>query len=39
MEGSLVNTTVELCILDPDKIFKREFDPETGYNELMILDE
>ncbi|MDD3754154.1 MAG: DNA-binding protein [Methanobacterium sp.] len=39
MEGSLVNTTVELCILDPDKIFKREFDPDTGYNELMILDE
>ncbi len=37
MEGSPVNTTVELCILYSDKILKREFDPETGYNELVIL--
>ena len=39
MEGSPVNTTVELSILESDKIFRREFDPETGYNELVILDE
>jgi len=39
MEGSPVNTTVELCILDSDMIFKREFDPETDYNELVILQE
>lgn len=39
MNGSPVHTTVELCILSSDKIFKRVFDPETGYNELVILDE
>jgi hypothetical protein len=39
MIGSPVHTTVELCILSSDKIFKRVFDPETGYDELVILDE
>lgn len=39
MKGSPVHTTVELCILSSDKIFKRVFDPETGYDELVILDE
>ncbi|BDZ69775.1 PPC domain-containing DNA-binding protein [Methanobacterium petrolearium] len=38
MSGSQVHTTVELCILTSDKIFKREFDSETGYNELIIID-
>lgn len=39
MSGSQVHTTVELCILNSEKIFKRVFDPETGYDELVILDE
>ncbi|HHT18447.1 MAG: DUF296 domain-containing protein [Euryarchaeota archaeon] len=39
MEGSTVNTTVELCVLESDQIFKREFDPDTGFYELVILDE
>ena len=39
MNGCLVHTTVELCILSSDVIFTREFDPKTGYNELVILDE
>lgn len=39
MNGSPVHTTVELCIISADKIFKRVFDPETGYDELVILDE
>ncbi|BDZ66936.1 PPC domain-containing DNA-binding protein [Methanobacterium ferruginis] len=39
MEGSLVHTTVELCILIPNVIFKRIWDPETGYGELHILDQ
>ncbi len=39
MNGCPVHTTVELCILTSDKIFKREFDPETGYNELVVKDD
>ena len=38
MNGSPIHTTVELCILTSDKTFKREFDPETGYNELVVKD-
>lgn len=38
MGGSTVHTTVELCILSSNKTFKRLFDPETGYDELVILD-
>lgn len=36
LDGSKVHTTVELCILRSDMVFTREFDPETGYNELVI---
>jgi uncharacterized protein len=36
MDGSLVQTTIELCILSPKMVFERVFDPETGYNELVI---
>jgi uncharacterized protein len=39
MHGSYVQTTVELCILRSNKTFKRVYDPETGYKELMIRDE
>ena len=36
-EGTLVNTTCEVVLLEFDGItFSKEFDPETGYNELVI---
>lgn len=38
MAGSTVHTTVELCILSSNKTLKRLFDPETGYDELVIMD-
>ncbi len=38
MSGSKVHTTVELCILSSEVIFRRDFDPETGFNELVILE-
>ncbi len=35
--GCIVNTTAEVCILSiPNVKYKREFDPETGYEELII---
>ncbi|RJS49222.1 MAG: DNA-binding protein [Methanobacterium sp.] len=37
-EGSLVNTTVELSILEYEGTFKRIMDPETGFKELVILN-
>ena len=36
-EGTLVNTTCEVVLLELSGItFSKEFDPETGYNELVI---
>ena len=36
-EGTLINTTCEVVLLELDGItFSKEFDPETGYNELVI---
>lgn len=37
-EGCLVNTTCEIVLLVLKKyVFQREFDQETGYNELVIM--
>ena len=37
VEGTLVNTTVEICIEALDNyVFNREFDEDTGYKELVI---
>ena len=36
-EGTLINTTCEVVLLELDGVtFSKEFDPETGYNELLI---
>ena len=36
-EGTLVNTTCEVVLLElSGVVFAKEFDPETGYNELLI---
>ena len=36
-EGTIVNTTCEVVLLELDGVaFSKEFDPETGYNELHI---
>ena len=36
-EGTLVNTTCEVVLLELSGMtFSKEFDPETGYNELVI---
>ncbi len=35
--GCLVNTTAEIVLTEiEDVVFSKEFDPETGYNELHI---
>jgi predicted DNA-binding protein with PD1-like motif len=39
MEGCSVHTTAEICILRSKMIFKRIFDAETGYKELVIEDD
>ncbi|MDY6940310.1 MAG: PPC domain-containing DNA-binding protein [Cyanobacteriota bacterium] len=39
MDGSLVYTTAEIVLgIVPNTIFKREFDPLTGYRELTIIE-
>lgn len=36
-EGTIVNTTCEVVLLELDgAAFSKEFDPQTGYNELRI---
>lgn len=36
-DGTIINTTCELVILElPNYTFTREFDSNTGYNELVI---
>ena len=36
-EGTIVNTTCEVVLLEiPGIAFSKEFDPQTGYNELKI---
>ena len=38
-QGTLVNTTCVVVLLEmPGMEFSKEFDPETGYNELKISD-
>jgi len=38
-EGTIVNTTCEVVLLELDNVaFSKEFDPETGYNELRITE-
>ena len=39
MGGCPVHTTIEICISCPDLVFKRVFDPGTGYRELEIFHE
>ncbi|SJZ54090.1 PPC domain-containing DNA-binding protein [Anaerorhabdus furcosa] len=37
LEGTLVNTTAEIVLMELDSIqFDREFDESTGYDELII---
>jgi uncharacterized protein len=37
MDGTLVNTTAEIVLLELESVsFKREFDDNTGYDELVI---
>ena len=39
MDGSQIYTTGEIVIgIAPNAIFKREFDPSTGYKELTIVN-
>ena len=36
-EGTIVNTTCEVVLMEIENVtFAKEFDPETGYNELKI---
>ena len=36
-EGTIVNTTCEVVLIELDGVtFLKEFDPQTGYNELKI---
>lgn len=36
-DGCIVNTTAEICFIEFDNLkFKRVYDEETGYNELVV---
>lgn len=38
LEGCLIHTTAEIVLIEAlDFIFQREFDPRTGYRELVVL--
>jgi predicted DNA-binding protein with PD1-like motif len=39
LEGSKVHTTAEISIIESEKVFKRIFDPKTGYKELVVEDD
>ena len=37
VDGCVVNTTAEIVIMEIERVkFRKEFDPNTGYNELKI---
>jgi len=38
LEGFIVHTTAEIGIIKSKKIFKRIYDPKTGYKELFVQD-
>ena len=39
VEGCIINTTAEIVLLELDGVeFQSEFDSETGYNELVVLN-
>lgn len=39
-EGTIVNTTCEVVLLELEGVaFSKEFDPQTGYNELRITND
>ena len=38
LEGFIVHTTAEIGIIKYKKIFKRIYDPKTGYKELFVQD-
>ena len=39
LDGTIINTTCELAIMTIDNIqFKREYDINTGYKELVVLE-
>jgi len=39
LEGSKVHTTAKISIIESEKVFKRIFDPKTGYKELVVEDD
>jgi predicted DNA-binding protein with PD1-like motif len=36
LEGCIIYTTAEICVLESEINFKRIFDPSTGYKELFV---
>jgi len=36
LEGCIIYTTAEICVLESEMKFKRIFDPSTGYKELFV---
>jgi predicted DNA-binding protein with PD1-like motif len=38
LEGCIVHTTAEIGIIKSKMIFKRIYDPKTGYKELFVRD-
>jgi uncharacterized protein len=39
LEGCTVYTTAEIAIIESKMIFKRSYDPKTGYNELFVIND
>jgi predicted DNA-binding protein with PD1-like motif len=36
LEGCIIHTTAEVCVIEAETEFRRVFDQNTGYNELHI---
>lgn len=36
LEGCIIYTTAELCVIESETEFRRVFDEKTGYNELQL---
>lgn len=39
LEGCEIYTTAEVGIMESDILFKRVYDPDTGYKELVVTDD
>lgn len=39
LEGCKIYTSAEVGIIELDRLFKWVYDPDTGYKELVVIDD